>query len=350
MFPTYWAKLSDHPFQSGVANRTLLQCWRKYFFIIDNFFLYFLLYPILKSPLLQYNCDYFLQVKTARNYRNNWDYISIFNNYRAKFSQSSQFTPLLTLKSNQIDQGWEIIQKMGIPRDAWFVCFNCREDGYYYGSKCRNSSNINLQLALNEIIQRGGWCIRVGSPLTKPLPGILNSSKIIDYPHTKYVSDFMDIFLISQCRFFLGNNSGITAAASLFGVPCVWSNVVPFGVIGAASKNEDLIIFKLHKNKNSDQLISFRNCLHSFLSWSLDEQDYDEFDIELLENSPEEIRDVVIEMLERLDKQYFYHDEDEELQNRFKSLLTSYNPARHSHGRVGMAYLKKYTHLLEPLQ
>ncbi|MBI3508849.1 MAG: TIGR04372 family glycosyltransferase [Chlamydiia bacterium] len=348
LFPPFRSFLFEKSLRSAVCNQTLLDCWRKHFFVIDNLFLYILLYPILKSPLLQYDCDYYLQLKFARNYRPGWDYISIHNAFRDKFEKNRGFSPLLSLDIKQKQQGRAILEKLGVPKDAWFVCFNCREEGYYapHETTCRNAKIEHLQLALEEIVQRGGWCIRTGSAFASPLPPSLASPRIIDYPHTEYVSDFMDIFLVSHCRFFLGNNSGLTVTASLFGVPCIWVNVVPFGILGVASKEDDIVIFKLQKSKVDQKWIPFSICLQSFLSTSINSNEYNEFQIELTENAPEEILDTVLEMFDRLENRLQIEAKDQELQLRFKSMLSSFNPSKGSQARVGKMFLRKYEHLL----
>lgn len=70
---------------------------------------------------------------------------------------------------------------------------------------------------------------------------------------------------------------------------------------------------------------------------------YNGRNIDLIDNSPEEIREVVAEMLDRSDGSVFYSKQDEELH---KSVTALYQ--KHSGygdlGRMGKPFVKTYAH------
>lgn len=152
----------------------------------------------------------------------------------------------------------------------------------------------------------------------------------------------MDIFLLSSCRFFIGNNSGITNAAIALGTPYLMTNCVPFAQYSHTPNN--IMIFKLHRSRKTGQLHSFSRCLESLLSLTNENSYYEEFGIDLVENTPEEIRDATAEMLDKL-QGHPYSPEDEKLQEKFLSLRNSFNYPFTP--RVGREFLKKYSHLME---
>ena len=51
----------------------------------------------------------------------------------------------------------------------------------------------------------GGWVIRIGDSNLSPLPALAN---FFDYCRSEMRADWMDIFLLANCRFMLGTNSG----------------------------------------------------------------------------------------------------------------------------------------------
>lgn len=64
------------------------------------------------------------------------------------------------------------------------------------------------------------------------------------------------------------------------------------------------------------------------------------------DNTPDEVRDLAIEMLDRLDGRLSYDADDEARQARFRAL---FRPVHYSYGalsRVGGAFLRKHDHLL----
>jgi hypothetical protein len=104
----------------------------------------------------------------------------------------------VSLSSDQLTRGDEIREKMGIPKDAWFVCLHVREQGYlgtYSGHVHRNSSISNYLPAINSITQKGGFVVRMGDPTMTPLQPM---DKVIDYALSNFRSNLMDIYLMSQ--------------------------------------------------------------------------------------------------------------------------------------------------------
>lgn len=336
------------PFKIKVSNSFLLKCWEEHFYVIHNFFLYLALSPLFKSSTLKYKTQHYQATKLLPFYIREKEAAYIYNRYHTTYGTTCHSS--ISLKLKDLERGKIILERLGIPNGAWYVCFNCREAGHYSAkdsqrTRCRNATIANLEAALKEVISRGGYCIRLGSSFSAPLPLSLKQYReVIDYPHTEEASQFMDIYLASTCKFFIGNNSGLTHAAGVLGTPCVLTNIVPFGVRSFFAR--DIGIFKLQKSKITGKLLSFSHCLHSYLCSSIHADDYEEFQIELIENSSEEIRDVVIEMFDQLDDQLLSSSEDELLQKKFLSLLTPFNLNYQSPSKIGKRFLKKYESLL----
>ena len=82
--------------------------------------------------------------------------------------------------------------KMGIPLADWFACLHVRESGYRGDTAAvyRNASVQNHIKGIQAITAAGGWVVRIGDPTMTPLPQL---DHVIDYPHTKYKSELMDI-------------------------------------------------------------------------------------------------------------------------------------------------------------
>ena len=132
-------------------------------------------------------------------------------NWSEKFNKKINFT--IRLNGN-VNDGYEH-QKIGIPKNSWFVCLHVRESGFRDDKGRREHRNTNISNytpAIKEITSRGGWVVRMGDHTMKPLPSMEN---VIDYPFTKYKSEFMDLCLIKSCRFFIGGQSGLQVFAEL---------------------------------------------------------------------------------------------------------------------------------------
>ena len=69
-------------------------------------------------------------------------------------------------------------------------------------SKFEDGADIGTYLpAIKTVVAHGGWVFRMGNPTMKPLPAM---EHVIDYAYSDVRSDWMDVFLCSQCRFMIG--------------------------------------------------------------------------------------------------------------------------------------------------
>ena len=141
--------------------------------------------------------------------------------------------PLLNMSRDLIDRGWDKLKSLGIPR-TWFVTIHCRNEGHVSGiesdfSSIRNSPLADHLLAIAAINRAGGRVIRIGkATLPRPIEGLIDLAG---------AADWLDVFLLSQCRFFIGCNSGPCWVAGTFGIPALLTNwappATPYGFAGA---------------------------------------------------------------------------------------------------------------------
>jgi putative glycosyltransferase (TIGR04372 family) len=92
--------------------------------------------------------------------------------------------------------------------------------------------------------------------------------------------------------------------------------MVPTGYL-ATFCNEYLGIFKHHIDTGSNRELSFPEILARNVELCSATSDYETKGVDLIENTPEEIRDAAVEMAERLNETWQEHSDDEALQQRF---------------------------------
>ncbi|MBE9116864.1 tetratricopeptide repeat protein [Lusitaniella coriacea LEGE 07157] len=253
--------------------------------------------------------------------------------------------PLLTLSDSDTHRGWNCLQKLGVPKDAWFVCLHVRESGYT-GDKDRppnNHRNADIQtylLAIQTIVEQGGWVIRIGDPTMKPLPPM---KQVIDYAHSEMKSDWMDVFLCACCHFYLGTASGPCMIPPAFGIPCALTNYNP--IVARPFYFNNLYIPKLYWSIPEKRYLTFEEIWSSFLAENFHSNFYLAQGIQFIDNTSDEIKDLVLEILEQLDGKLTYTLENDSLQSQFNRLGKTHG----SYGfnsRVGRAFLQKHLHLL----
>jgi putative glycosyltransferase (TIGR04372 family) len=220
-------RLTD-PFSSCVQlfacdvppNRQLLSMFKRYM-------------PILESTeLVQL-------ISTSERFRNSRFYAPQLTNYSNEFAVYEKTRAWLEFTEEELNRGRDGLRRMGIPDGSWFVTIFARDAAYkqyqyptmdFLSVEGHRNADIETYYpAIEEIVRRGGYVVRMGSKVTKPLG--FDHPRVIDYA-TKHHSDFMDIYLIAKSRFVLGTSSGIVDLSYLFDVPRLNVNHTPVGAIG----------------------------------------------------------------------------------------------------------------------
>jgi len=133
------------------------------------------------------------------------------------------FNPNFELDEEIVVKAREQLSILGLPSDAWFVGLHVRQDSRMRERDSDISSYIE---AIKFITSKGGWVIRIGDSRQKPLPYLPNVINLIT--ESKVMARLHD-YVLTNCRFFMGNISGPVMFPLLFGVPTLISNVVAIG-------------------------------------------------------------------------------------------------------------------------
>jgi putative glycosyltransferase (TIGR04372 family) len=173
--------------------------------------------------------------------------------------------PLLSVGEADRTRGWQALTRLGMKEGDWFVCLHVRDGGYYRESEtgCNSlslhrSAPIETYLpAIDHIIDRGGWVIRLGDRSAQKLD--YKRQGFIDYAWSDERSDWMDIFLMGSCRFLIGTNSGPMCVAAAFGTPCAISNYIPFSI--AAPGPNNLFTPKMLYSRKLGRYLTFNEML-----------------------------------------------------------------------------------------
>ena len=92
--------------------------------------------------------------------------------------------------------------------------------------------------------------------------------------------------------------------------------------------------------------MKFKEIIESGAGYFYHSDDFLNHGIELIENSPEEISEVVIEMDKRLDGTWEDSDEDELMQKKFWDLFPIDNENKVFRCRIGRNYLRENANLI----
>lgn len=215
------------------------------------------------------------------------------------------------------------LRALGISNNEPFVCVTVRDSAYlashYQGADTRahnfRDSNIqNVVLAAEALADRGYYVIRMGAKVHSPI--VSSNPKIIDYATNGMRSDFMDIYLGAKCEFCISTSTGFDAIPLIFRRPIVYVNMVPPGWLFTFSKRF-LAITKHHFSAQENRELTLHEIFSNGVGYCTSNSEYQSKGVRLVDNTPEEILDVVIEMAERLEGVWSPREDDDVLQRKF---------------------------------
>jgi putative glycosyltransferase (TIGR04372 family) len=318
-----------------VSNPCLLEYWKDHINVISDRKIIDELYPTAKK--LSYDASFFrmpdgrvmFSVMAMTLIQQEWDRRGL--------------PPLLSIKDEHKNKAWNVLESVGIPRGSWFVALHVREGGFKQEGAHKFNAHRNASIdtyipAIKEITDRGGWVIRMGESSMNPLPKMKN---VFDYAHSNFKSDWMDIFLCGEARFYLGASGGIFLTPNIFGTPILGTNWPPT-ICGYCSNS--IVIPKMMKRKETDEYISFKEMMSPPIIHAESGIFIEELGFELVDNSEDEILDATIEMLDQLDGKILYSNDDHTRMDKYYSFLDPAFGVFNS--RCGKEFLKKYHHLL----
>jgi putative glycosyltransferase (TIGR04372 family) len=203
-----------------VVNERLLAYFESYFIVLRDAELIRDLFPYQR-----YFGESFIAVRTLDHGVQPW---ALAASRAQQHWCSSGFGPLLRLSDEDEQFGRHALRELGLPDDAWFVGLHIRERGFYGEAEGsagdhRNSNPINYLEAIDEVLNRGGWVIRLGDQSMRRLPA---RPRLIDYARSPLKSAAMDVYLFAKCRLIIGTTSGLTTAAQPFGTPMLLVNCI----------------------------------------------------------------------------------------------------------------------------
>jgi putative glycosyltransferase (TIGR04372 family) len=321
-----------------VCNRQLEKMWRRSRLII--------LPRWLLIPLSRVNRFFSLFISTGKEH----EIEETSNDDRDVYNLLDKFSSHISFTDKEKLKGKEILKKFGLTKNAKFVCLIVRDAGYLnrhieheYEDRWQYLSyrdeDINKYvLAAEELARRGYYVFRMGIKVLKPLKS--SNPKVIDYANSDMRSDFMDIYLGAKCNFFISQGSGMDAVSVIFHRPIAYISHVPFGNFMRKHNNnkKTLVLTKHHINKKNQQELTISEIFSANVAFAYTSDEYKLNDVELEENSPEEIRDLVIEMNERLSGRWKDTNEDLLLQKRFWSIF------EHRIKRLNLKHISKNLH------
>jgi len=267
----------------------------------------------------------------------------------------------LSLSDIELKAGEILKHKFKIPENAPIVTLHVRDSGFYGKndrSKCRNATIDNYFPAIKYLIDNGYYVIRLGDKKMTPLK--VSWPQFIDAPFHKDYIDMVDPYFIASSKFIISSNSGPYMIAAAFGIPRLATNFL-INPINQCAWENDIFLFKKIYSHNLKRMLTFDEfyCSRLFAN----PEDHEQYDIDYIENTPEEILMATKEMIDRLKgsinidvckrvKNYFFEIQQENLINQHNNIHNmSFISALHFFSKkncpISIEYLKLNPDLIE---
>jgi putative glycosyltransferase (TIGR04372 family) len=316
-----------------VANEHLLSYWIPFFKTVRS--------PYLCSILRIMSKHIFMREDVSR-------YISRFFEKQDIYEINAEWgerPPLISLSEDDDNWGNQQLLELGVPPGSWFVAIHAREAGFLPKNEViqshRNANINNTFLAMQEIIRRGGTCIRMGDSTMTPLKEIPG---VIDYPFHRLKSSRLDVVLCAKAKFFLGSTSGLAFVSSIFGVPIAHANMIPVETLGI--RYCDLSIPKFLWSNRLNRYLTYKEIFSLGYSSYFFSHQYANAGIRVDENTAEDIQDLAIEMMERLNGSHLESEQEKARQLNYLELFQPDNYSWGAKSKICNDFLTRHRNLL----
>ena len=261
--------------------------------------------------------------------------------------------PLLQFTAEEDDRGSQLLEALGVGNQP-YVCVIVRDETYYKKAlpnqdlsyhSFRNCDIDTYIEGLEALADQGLFILRMGAVVGKPLRS--SHPRLIDYANSPLRSAFGDIYLGAHCKFCVSDGLGFYAIPAAFRRPNAYVNYSPFHMF-YSSRASDLGIAKTFAEAGSGRVIPMRELAKYDISNLTRTERIAGAGLQVMDNSPQEIKQLLLEMNSRLDGTWVANSDDDELQRRFWSLFReAIGPdGRAIHGefraRFGAEYLRAH--------
>ncbi len=264
-------------------NSYLLSLYKKHVIFIDKTWLLPLLLPLSHSSLTRMN------VVNLDTICTNCKAADIFQKYQLQYQK-----PLIQMQLKDVSECENKISRR--IQGCKFVCVHAREAGFnngYYADSERTTRNADINtydLLIDKLIELGYVVVRLGDPWMQSVLYLQEKYKenFVDYAHSDFRSEKMDVYLLSNCEFLVACSSGPSEVASMFQK----NTLIVNGYCTVDSLRNiygDISIFKKLVNTRTGKNIKLSKLFNAPFDTSLQRSELKTFGYELVNNSGHEI-------------------------------------------------------------
>ena len=209
--------------------------------------------------------------------------------------------------------------------DNEYVCLGTRTRNYLLTAEgsdfhfdFRNSSFYNYQPTIDYLRNLELKSVRMGR--NEEIDSSIKNC--FDYAG-KYADDYMDLVLFAFCKFSIVTTSGMWQLPTMFGKPVLVVNATSFTIAcgGIPFTKYDLYIPKKYFDKTREKYLSLEEIINVDRKCRNEGALLESMNIELIENTPEEILDATKEFIMRLEGEWIDDETDMANYRRYELIM-----------------------------
>ena len=245
--------------------------------------------------------------------------IKVGNLRKKKFNLISPFNinyHLVSIKKKIEIDCKNKLDKFGFQNDYNYICLHVRDDKYRKdrGRKIYRNANINNYIeGIKFLLKKELNVIRIGDTPNNKIK--FNNKNFLEYSKSNIKSPAMDLYLIKNCKFYIGMQSGVLDTAYLFNKPVLTTNMCEL-FSSYPRKQEDKGLFKKILTKKGKQ-IKIKDFMN--LPYRFHNPENEIKELRFVENTSEEIYESI--------KEFYFNilnkNEVTNLQKKFNQIVSA---------------------------
>ena len=214
-----------------------------------------------------------------------------------------------------------MLRQLKVPSHCWVACFHVRDEAGL-SSSVRNSSVLSYIKAVRLVNDLGGYVFLLGNGenQARAMMEVDASLKIISPKSMDPFPDWFDLFLIAECRFFLGCGSGPASVAQCFGKLVGGAN---WGPLRSRAWGENVVLLpKKYRFKDDGRDLSLEMRMSDEFGYIEDLEVLSRLGVSVHENTSVELEMFVKELFELSGEITSVRDDN--TQKKFDTLSTKH--------------------------
>lgn len=329
-----------------IANNFLYKKIKKNFIVLPR--------VILQPLFLFFNINYIYElfgkkfISEYRHWTKNYTYKKPFQNVDI-YNVLPKTSPTITFDEDEIKLGKKKLKEINLNTEDEYVCFHFRTPHYQIRKKIikefkyqnRDIQNYNYFKVTDYLARRNIKSVLIG----EEMKNIKNNKNMIYYNNSFIKNDFLDIFLLSKCKYLIGNSSGMTLAPILFRKKVMYINVPHIHTLYQKdSIYNPFMLIKKFKSLKTGKYIHYAEVFEKKLAEINFVDDLNKLGYDLEDNSEEEIlyscRELEMSFENQQDDYY-----DAKIHENFNNLLIKYGSPKLKNSKISSYFLSKNINL-----